>query len=132
MITRLLGNPTSQFVNKIENDKNKDFVLSLPKRTGQDFNEVFKDANPLAIDLLRKMLTYDPDERITVKDALAHPYLAQLHYPDDEPTCEPVCAYDFDFEKFSLTKDDYKELIYEEIMLYHSDEAAQNYINSKT
>ena len=77
------------------------------------------------------MLTYDPDERITVTDALAHPYLAQLHFPDDEPTCEPVSAFDFDFEKFSLTKDDYKELIYEEIMLYHSDEAAQAYINSK-
>lgn len=77
------------------------------------------------------MLTYDPEERITVTDALAHPYLAQLHFPDDEPTCEPVQAYDFDFEKFSLTKDDYKELIYEEIMLYHSDEAAQNYINAK-
>ena len=77
------------------------------------------------------MLTYDPGERITVTDALAHGYLAQLHLPDDEPTCEPVSAFDFDFEKYSLTKDDYKELIYEEIMLYHSDEAAQNYINAK-
>lgn len=66
MITRLLGNPASQFVNKIENQKNKEFVLSLPKRTGQDFKELFKDANPAAIDLLKKMLTYDPDERISV------------------------------------------------------------------
>lgn len=34
MITRLLGNPEPYFVNKIENEKNKEFVLSLPKRTG--------------------------------------------------------------------------------------------------
>ena len=76
MITRLLGNPSPQLVNKIENEKNKEFVLSLPKRSGQDFNELFKDANKNAIDLLQKMLTYDPDERLTVTAALAHPYLA--------------------------------------------------------
>jgi hypothetical protein len=32
------------------------------------------------------MLTYDPDDRITVEKALEHGYLKQLHYPDDEPT----------------------------------------------
>jgi hypothetical protein len=37
---------------------------------------------------------------------------------------EPVSAYDFDFEKFTLSKEDFKDLIYEEILLYHSDEAA--------
>jgi len=77
------------------------------------------------------MLTYDPEERITVSGALEHPYLKQLHFPDDEPTTDPVSAYDFDFEKFSLSKDDFKDLIYEEIMLYHSDEAAFEYIKNK-
>ncbi len=103
----------------------------MPKREGKDLAQVFKGANPLAIDLLKKMLTYDPEERISVEDALAHPYLKQLHYPEDEPTTEPVCAFDFDFEKFSLSKDDFKELIYEEILLYHNDEAAFDYIKNK-
>ena len=57
--------------------------------------------------------------------------MKQLHFPDDEPTTDTVSAYDFDFEKFSLTKDDFKDLIYEEIMLYHSDEAAFDYIKNK-
>ena len=92
---------------------------------------MFKGANIHAIDLLKRMLTYDPEERITVNEALALPYLNQLHYPDDEPTTEQVSAYDFDFEKFSLGKDDFKDLIYEEIMLYHSDEAAFEYIKNK-
>ena len=131
MITKLLGNPTSKLVNQIENEKNRDFVLQLPKREGKDFGQVFKGANIHAIDLLKRMLTYDPEERITVNEALAHPYLKQLHFPDDEPTTEQVSAYDFDFEKFSLGKDDFKDLIYEEIMLYHSDEAAFEYIKNK-
>lgn len=131
MITKLLGNPSAKLVNQIENEKNKEFVLQLPKREGKNFNDLFKGANVQAIDLLKKMLTYDPDERITIKDALAHPYLKQLHFPDDEPTTEPVSAFDFDFEKYSLSKEDFKDLIYEEIMLHHSDEAAYNYIKAK-
>ena len=131
MITKLLGNPTSKLVNQIENEKNKEFVLQLPKREGKKFEDLFKGANSLAIDLLKKMLTYDPDERITVAQALQHPYLKQLHFPDDEPTTTPVSAFDFDFEKYSLGRDDFKDLIYEEIMLYHSDEAALQYIKQK-
>ena len=77
------------------------------------------------------MLTYDPDERITVEESLKHPYLKALSCPEDEPTTEPVSAFDFDFEKFSLSKEDFKELIYEEILLYHNDESAFDYIKNK-
>ena len=38
MITKLLGNPSSKLVNKIDNEKNKEFVQQLPKREGKDFN----------------------------------------------------------------------------------------------
>lgn len=131
MITKLLGNPTSRLISKIDNEKNKEFVQQLPKRDGKDFDTFFQGANPHAIDLLKKMLTYDPEERITVKDALAHDYLKQLHFPDDEPETEKVCAFDFDFEKYSLSKEDFKDLMYDEIMLYHSDEAAFQYIENK-
>lgn len=124
MITKLLGNPSSKMINQIENEKNRDFVLQLPKRDGKNFDDLFKGANPLAISLLKQMLTYDPDERITIEDALKHEYLKALHYPDDEPTTDLVSAFDFDFEKYSLSKEDFKDLMFEEIMLYHSDEAA--------
>ena len=75
MITKLLGNPSAKLINKIENEKNNEFVQQLPKREGKDFNQLFKGASDNAIDLLKKMLTYDPDERISVEEALAHPYL---------------------------------------------------------
>lgn len=43
-----------------------------------------------AIDLLRKLLTFDYHQRITVQQALEHPYLAQLHFEADEPSAQPV------------------------------------------
>jgi hypothetical protein len=70
------------------------------------------------------MTSFDPLERITIDQALEHPYMAQLHFPDDEPVTECVSAYDFDFEIFSLKKEDYKDLIYDEIMLYHDKKQA--------
>ena len=39
---------------------------------------------PIALDILGRMLTFNPDERITVDAALAHPYLEQYYDPDDE------------------------------------------------
>lgn len=37
-----------------------------------------------AIDLLKKLLMFDPSKRITVEEALNHPYLQALHCPEDE------------------------------------------------
>lgn len=48
----------------------------LPKKKGKDFNVLFKGANPDAIDLLRKLLIFNPTKRISITDALAHPYMS--------------------------------------------------------
>jgi len=55
------------------------------------------------LDLLKKFLIFDPQKRITIEQALKHPYLSALHCPEDEPTTEPVLSIDFEFEKHSLT-----------------------------
>lgn len=51
----------------------------------------------VALDLLDKMLTFNPHKRIEVEQALAHPYLEQYYDPSDEvrvrppPACLPAC-----------------------------------------
>lgn len=77
------------------------------------------------------MLTFDPTKRITIEEALAHPYMKNLHFEEDEPLGEPVSRFDFDFELYSLKTSEYKELIYEEIMLYHDEAAVSNYLQIK-
>ena len=39
--------------------------------------------NPDAIDLLTKLLAFNPKKRITVEEALAHPYMRTLHCPEE-------------------------------------------------
>lgn len=64
----------------------------------------------MAIDLLKKLLTFDAAKRITVEEALRHPYLSALHCPDDEvyhfsnqPISVPVQSMDFEFEEYNMT-----------------------------
>lgn len=58
-----------------------------------------------AVDLLEKMLVLDTDKRITASKALAHPYFAQYHDPDDEPEAE---RYDQSFESRELEIEEWK------------------------
>jgi len=56
----------------------------LKERKSKSLNTVFKNFNPLAIDLLSKLLCFDPNKRLTAEEALRHPYLKELHCPSDE------------------------------------------------
>jgi p38 MAP kinase len=42
------------------------------------------------IDLLEKLLVYDPQSRVTATAALAHSYLEPYHDADDEPVSDKV------------------------------------------
>lgn len=70
--------------------------LSLPldhhPPCAADVRQYFPGANPLAIDLLERLLVFNPTKRLTVEAALAHPYLATLHDPADEPACPSLFA----------------------------------------
>lgn len=104
---------------------------NLPHCDGKDFNKLFAGKNPVAVDLIRRMLTFDPQKRITVDEALSHEYLSKLHDEEDEPVSEKMCFYDFQFELKGLDTEDYKKLIYEEAMLYHDADAVANYLSEK-
>ncbi|KAG7238353.1 hypothetical protein INR49_031069 [Caranx melampygus] len=93
----------------------RNYINSLPQMPKRNFADVFIGANPLAVDLLEKMLVLDTDKRITATEALAHPYFAQYHDPDDEPEAEP---YDQSFESRELEIEEWKKLTYEEVLSF--------------
>uniref|UniRef100_A0A4W5N305 mitogen-activated protein kinase n=1 Tax=Hucho hucho TaxID=62062 RepID=A0A4W5N305_9TELE len=109
-IMLLIETPEPELLMK--NLLSQNYINSLPQMPKRNFTDVFIGANPLAVDLLEKMLVLDTDKRITASEALAHPYFSQYHDPDDEPEAEP---YDQSFESRELEIEEWKRLTYEEI-----------------
>uniref|UniRef100_A0A2P2I1S0 mitogen-activated protein kinase n=1 Tax=Hirondellea gigas TaxID=1518452 RepID=A0A2P2I1S0_9CRUS len=112
LIMELMGTPPIDYLNRITSDSARNYIRSLPAMRKKDFRQVFRGANPLAINLLERMLEIDSEGRITATGALAHPYLAQYADASDEPESQ---AYDQSFEDMELPTDRWKELVYEEI-----------------
>jgi serine/threonine protein kinase len=53
-------------------------LFSSGSRQGS-IRKYFPKCSPTALDLLDRMLVFNPTDRITVEEALNHPFLAQLH-----------------------------------------------------
>lgn len=62
----------------------RSYLQSLPYKPKVPWTKIFSNADPKALDLLDKMLTFNPHNRIGVENALAHPYLEQYYDPADE------------------------------------------------
>lgn len=59
-----------------------------------------------AVDILEKMLVFDPKTRLTAAEALAHEYLGPYHDPTDEPVAEE--KFDWSFNDADLPVDTWK------------------------
>ncbi|EPZ32808.1 Pkinase-domain-containing protein [Rozella allomycis CSF55] len=116
LILSILGTPSEESIRRIKSPKAQEYVMKLPKMPKVPFSRLFPKATPVAIDFLEKLLEFDPIKRITVDQALKHPYLSQYHDPNDEPNHIP---FDFSFESAD-TIPEIKELLVEEIMSYHT------------
>lgn len=120
LILDVLGTPTLDEFYAITTRRSRDYIRALPFRKRRPFAQIFPNANPLAVDFLTKTLTFDPKKRITVEEALAHPYLEAYHDPDDEPVAPPLDPefFEFDLHKDDISREQLKELLYEEIMSF--------------
>mmetsp|Transcript_16664 Transcript_16664/g.26624 ORF Transcript_16664/g.26624 Transcript_16664/m.26624 type:complete len:118 (+) Transcript_16664:192-545(+) len=72
----------------------------------------------LSLDLLKKMLRFNPHERITAREALNHEYLRDVRDAAAEmkSTRDPIF---FEFEDAPITKSMIKDLIVKEVLFYN-------------
>lgn len=68
----------------------------------------------LALDLLSKLVAFEPTDRISVLEALKHPYLASYHEVGDEPSCPEPFQKWRDIEELE-TIEQFREAIAREV-----------------
>ena len=73
---RTLGTPTEAVWPGVT--KLPDFKPHFPKWPAKSLEKAFPKFDAVALDLLAKMLAYNPAERISCKEALEHPYFDSL------------------------------------------------------
>jgi len=76
-IFRVLGTPTEDIWQGCTTLP--DFKPNFPQWKKQDLATTLSNADPLALDLLNKMLVYEPSKRISAKEALKHAYFSSTY-----------------------------------------------------
>lgn len=125
-IFNVIGTPTKEEIQKIDHDKARKTVESLPEQKPIAFKQLFPDAEDSALDLLEKLLRFDPESRWTAVQALEHPYLKT--YRDD---CNTPIKFDretylknhspseWDFEDQELSPNKIRKQLINEILYDH-------------
>ncbi|XP_015799760.1 mitogen-activated protein kinase 8 isoform X4 [Nothobranchius furzeri] len=120
-----LGTPSQDFLMKL-NQSVRTYVENRPRYAGYSFEKLFPDAlfpadsdhNKLkasqARDLLSKMLVIDASKRISVDEALQHPYI-NVWYDPAEVEAPPPKTLDKQLDEREHTVEEWKELIYKEV-----------------
>ncbi|KAE8794139.1 mitogen activated protein kinase 20-1 [Hordeum vulgare] len=119
LMTDLLGTPSMDTISRVRNEKARRYLTSMRKKEPISFSHKFPNADPLALDLLQRLLAFDPKDRPTAEEALSHPYFKGLAKVEREPSCQPITKMEFEFERRRVTKEDIRELIFREILEYH-------------
>ncbi|KAH7433713.1 hypothetical protein KP509_07G082400 [Ceratopteris richardii] len=118
-IVELIGLPNDSELDFVKSENARRYLRQLPRYEKQCLQEKFPRISSLALDLVDKMLTFDHNKRISVEDALAHPYLSSLHDESDEPTCPS--PFIFDLDEQALSEDELRRLIYKEALHFNPD-----------
>mmetsp|Transcript_23628 Transcript_23628/g.52040 ORF Transcript_23628/g.52040 Transcript_23628/m.52040 type:complete len:440 (-) Transcript_23628:391-1710(-) len=109
------GRPTNEDIEAIRSPFAATMLESLPVGRARPLSEVFPTASVEALDFVRLCMHFNPNKRISAKEALRHPYVNQFHNAEDEPDCPHVIRIAID-DNTKLTVQDYRDRLYNEIL----------------
>lgn len=116
-IISIVGTPPVEDI-KSGSEQYRQFVLkSVPFSTPKDLKMLYPTCSALALDLLKRILHFNPEKRYSAEDALKHPYFKSIF--DKAHLTKCPSKFDFSFEE-EAEKKGLKEICYQTIVDYHS------------
>ncbi|NXU01241.1 MK15 kinase, partial [Buphagus erythrorhynchus] len=115
-ILRVIPAPSPEDILALQSEYKASVINHMSSRQRVAFEEIFPSSTPLpALDLLKKLLVFNPAKRLTAEEALQHPYVSRFHCPSREP------SLDFDVilplgDDVQLSVAEYRNKLYEMIL----------------
>ena len=117
LIIKLLGRPNDEELKEMKISHTNDLISNLNTKKSQSMSNLFKGCDKDAVDLIRKLLIYKPNKRITIEESLKHPFFRKFHNPKEEIICPKKIVIPIDDnEKLSLKA--YRDAIYQNISIH--------------
>ena len=101
----------------VKHSEARRYIKSLQKKKPIPFKQLFPKANKEDLDILSKMLQFNPKKRISAEEALAHPYFASLHDTKDEPSSK--ISFSFAYENVDISEKELRDSLYALACHYH-------------
>jgi len=114
IIFEILGTPNDDDMSYVTDTKAIGYLKSFTHIPRLEMKEKYPGASPEAVDLLEKMLQFNPYFRVSVDEALEHPFFTRVRKPHKEQVANVQIALDFESE--SLDKERLRELFLETIL----------------
>lgn len=113
VIFEVIGSPTEEDKSYVTDAKALEYLEAFPTRGKTDLNKLYPGAGDEAIDFLNRILVFNPYFRISVDEALAHPFFKKVRKSEKEVNSEKEIQ--IEFEKDNLDKKKLRSLFMEEI-----------------
>ncbi|CAI2361136.1 unnamed protein product [Moneuplotes crassus] len=113
-----LGTPAEEDTEFVSDPAARQYLKDLPKSEKKNFKEMYPFPGDEALDLLDKMLQFNPYKRASLEECLKHPHLDEVRRESKIVAAPEPIILDFDFEDVNTSI--LRELFAEEILYYRN------------
>jgi mitogen-activated protein kinase 1/3 len=115
VIFNVLGTPKEEDLTFITDPKARSYVASFPSKQAQSLLEFFPGCGPQELDILSKMLNFNPMNRISLDDLIRHPYFDSVRDLSREILANVRAEFVFDSSE-DMSIETLQEIFTKEIM----------------
>ncbi|XP_043363097.1 mitogen-activated protein kinase 15-like isoform X7 [Dermochelys coriacea] len=112
-ILSVIPAPSQEDILAIHSDYRASVINRISSRRRVTIEEILPSSiPPHALDLLKRLLVFNPDKRLTAEEALQHPYVKRFHCPAKEPSLDYDVILPLD-DDIQLSVAEYRNKLYE-------------------